>query len=329
MGVRRVQKEKLFVELKAMSLFPVFIIAGPTASGKTGFAIELSENFKEKGICCEIINADSIQLYGDLKILSAFPSPEEMSRVPHHLFGILKPFETYSVGKWREIAEAKIDELHAQGKVPILCGGTGFYLNAIVRGIAKIPDVPASYRKEVWERFQKIGRGKFMEELLKLDPDNKLNPNNTQRILRAYEVVSFTGKTLSYWWSQGNNSKYKNIKTLVLLPPKEKLRENILKRAVQMVNNGAMEEVQEFLSRYPNYKGPLDRVIGFTELREFLSKKISLEDLIDQMVIRTRQYAKRQSTWFRNQMPDAKFVEGGSDVISEFADFYLSIDKKV
>lgn len=313
-----------------MSLFPVFIIAGPTASGKTGFAIELSENFKGKGICCEIINADSIQLYNDLKILSAFPSPDEMNRVPHHLFGILKPFETYSVGKWREIAEAKIDELHKQGKVPILCGGTGFYLNAIVRGIAKIPDVPASYRKEVWERFQKIGREKFMGELLKLDPDNKLNSNNTQRILRAYEVVSFTGKPLSYWWSQGNNSKYKNIKTLVLLPPKEKLRENILKRAVQMVNNGAMEEVQEFLSRYPNYRGPLDRVIGFTELREFLSKKISLEDLIDLMVIRTRQYAKRQSTWFRNQMSDATFADAGfSDIIDKFAIFYLSIDKKI
>ncbi|MCR4624070.1 MAG: tRNA (adenosine(37)-N6)-dimethylallyltransferase MiaA [Alphaproteobacteria bacterium] len=327
--MKKARKEKLFVELKTMSLFPIFIIAGPTASGKTGFAIELSENFKKKGVCCEIINADSIQLYGDLKILSAFPSPDEMSRVPHHLFGILRPFETYSVGKWRKVAEAKIDELHRQGKVPILCGGTGFYLNAIIRGIAKIPDVPASYRKEVLERFQKIGREKFMELLLKLDPDNKLNPNNTQRILRAYEVVSFTGKPLSYWWNQGNNSKYKNIKTLIQLPPKEKLRENILKRAVQMVNNGAMEEVQAFLSRYPNYNGPLDRVIGFTELREFLSKKISLEELIDRMVIRTRQYAKRQSTWFKNQIPDAKFVEGGPDMIREFSDFYLSIDNKL
>jgi len=313
-----------------MNLLPIFIIAGPTASGKTGFAIELAEKFKKKGVSCEIVNADSIQLYNELKILTAFPSSDEMNRVPHHLFGILEPFETFSVGKWKQVAEAKIDELHKQGKIPILCGGTGLYLNSIVQGIAKIPDVPESYRKEVWEKFQEIGREKFMEELLKLDPGNELNPNNTQRILRAYEVASFTGKPLSYWWSQGNNSKYDNIKTLVLLPPKERLRENILKRAVQMVNNGAIEEVRGLLSRYPNYKGPLDRVIGFTEIQDFLKRKISLEELIDRMVIRTRQYAKRQSTWFRNQMPQAKYAEAViSDVIDEFIDFYFSIDKNL
>lgn len=309
-----------------MSLFPIFIIAGPTASGKTGFAIELSENFKEKGICCEIINADSIQLYNDLKTLTAFPSSNEMSHIPHHLFGILEPFGTYSVGKWKQVAEAKIDELHEQGKIPILCGGTGFYLNAIIRGISDIPNIPEHHRKEVFEKFQNIGREKFFEELLKLDPNNKLNPNNTQRILRAYEVATFTGKPLSYWWNQGNqnkknNSKYENVKTLVLLPPRDKLKENILARTIQMLNHGAIEEVREFLSRYPNYKGPLDRVIGFTEIRDFLEQKISKEQLIESIFIKTRQYAKRQSTWFRNQMPDAKFVEAiSSDIIDKFTE---------
>jgi tRNA dimethylallyltransferase len=304
-----------------LTLLPVFIIAGPTASGKTSFAIELAEKFKEKGSRCEIINADSIQLYNELKILTAFPSSDEMSRVPHHLFGMLKPFETYSVGKWKQLAEAKIDELHSQGKIPILCGGTGFYLNSIINGIAKIPDVPESYRKEVFEKFQRVGRSKFMEDLLKLDPENQLNPNNTQRILRAYEVASFTGKPLFYWWRQGNKSKYKNIKKIVLLPPKEKLRENILKRAIQMVNNCAIEEVQEFLSRYPNYTGPLDRVIGFVEIQDFLNQKISKEDLIECMFIRTRQYAKRQSTWFRHQMADATFAG------TEFEDLIAEISR--
>lgn len=303
-----------------MTLLPVFIVAGPTASGKTSLAIELAEKFKEKGNRFEIINADSIQLYNELKILTAFPSSDEMSRVSHHLFGVLDPFETYSVGKWKQQAEAKIDELHDQGKIPILCGGTGFYLNSIVNGIATIPDIPESHRKEVFEKFQRVGRAKFMEDLLKLDPGNQLDPNNTQRILRAYEVVSFTEKPLSYWWNQGNNSKYKNIKKLVLLPAKEKLRENILKRAVQMIHTGAVEEVQEFISRYPNYKGPLDRVIGFVEIQDFLNKKISKEKLIDLMFIRTRQYAKRQSTWFRHQMPDALFAEAGSkDLVAEFS----------
>jgi len=302
-----------------MNLLPVYIIAGPTASGKTGFAIEISENLKEKGVFCEIINADSIQLYDDLKILTAFPSSDEMSRVRHNLFGILDPFETCSVGKWKKLAEAKIDELHSKGKIPILCGGTGFYLNSIIHGIAKIPDVPESYRREVFDKFQKIGRAKFMEDLLKLDPENQLNPNNTQRILRAYEVASFTGKPLSYWWSQGNKSKYGNIKKLVLLPSKEKLRENILKRIIQMIDNGAIGEVQEFLLRFPNYKGSLDRVIGFVEVQDFLKKKISKEELIEQMFIRTRQYAKRQSTWFRHQMADAEFMEVGNvDLISEY-----------
>ena len=300
-----------------MSLLPIYIVAGPTASGKTSFAINLAENLKKRGILSEIVNADSIQLYDELKILTAFPSPDEMSRVIHHLFGILKPFESYSVGKWKQIAEAKIDELHAQGKIPILCGGTGFYLNSIVHGIAKIPDIPESFRREVFEKFQEIGREKFVEELIKLDPKNKLNPNNTQRILRAYEVALFTGKPLSYWWNQGNNFKYDNVKAVVLLPPKKKLWENILKRAVQMLDTGAIEEVQEFLSRYPKYKGSLDRVIGFVEIQDFLNQKISREELIEQMFIRTRQYAKRQSTWFRHQMSYAEFAEAGLDDLIE------------
>ena len=300
------------------NFLPVFIVAGPTASGKTGFAIRLAEKFRDEGNHCEIINADSIQLYDELKILTAFPSLDEMSKARHHLFGILKPFEIYSVGKWKQLAEAKIDELHSQGKIPILCGGTGFYLNSIIHGIAKIPDIPENYRKEVFEKFKKIGRAKFIEDLLKLDPENQLNPNNTQRILRAYEVASFTGKPLSHWWRKGNKSKYKNIKKFVLLPPKEKLRENILKRAIQMIDNRAIEEVQEFLSRYPNYTGPLDRVIGFVEIQDFLNQKISKENLIECMFIRTRQYAKRQSTWFRHQMADATFAGAGfEDLIAE------------
>ncbi len=305
----------LFVESRSMNSLSVYIVAGPTASGKTGFAIRLAESFRKKGIFSEIINADSIQLYSELKTLTAFPSPNEIIRVTHHLFGILDPFETCSIGKWKQVAEAKIDELHIQGKIPILCGGTGFYLNSIVHGIAKIPDVPESYRKEVFEKFQRIGREKFMKELLELDSENKLDQGNTQRILRAYEVASFTGKPLSYWWAQGNNSKYDNVKTIVLLPPKKKLRENILKRAIQMLKKGAIEEVREFLSRYPNYKGPLDRVIGFSEIQDFLNQKISRKELLEKMFIKTRQYAKRQSTWFRHQIPNAKFTEIASEGI--------------
>lgn len=303
-------------------MLPVFVIAGPTASGKTGFSIKLADKFNEKGIGCEIINADSIQLFSDLKILTAFPNLDEMSRVPHHLFGILGPNETYSVARWRQAAEAEIDKLLSQGKIPILCGGTGFYLNAIIRGISDIPDVPEHHRKAVFEKFQNIGRTEFFKKLSELDPTNKLDVNDTQRILRAYEVVSFTGKPLSFWWNQKNKPKYENIKSLVLLPPRDKLKENILARTIQMLDHGAVEEVREFLSRYPNYHGPLDRVIGFAEIRDFLDQKISKEQLIENMFIKTRQYAKRQSTWFRNQMPDATFAEiGSAEVVTEFGQY--------
>lgn len=303
-----------------MSSLPVVIVAGPTASGKTSFAIELAEDLRRREIYSEVINADSIQLYNDLKVLTAFPTTDEMKRVPHHLFGILGSSETCSAGKWKQIAESKIDELHNEGKIPILCGGTGFYLNAIIRGIAKIPDVPESHRKKVFEKFQKIGREAFMQELLKLDPENELNQNNTQRILRAYEVASFTGRPLSYWWNHGNHPKYNNIKTLVLLPTKERLRENILERSVWMLENGAIDEVRIFQKKHPYYKGPLDKVIGFVEIQDFLNQRISKESLIDQIFVRTRQYAKRQSTWFRHQISNAKFAEIGSkNVLVEFS----------
>ncbi len=308
----------------------MFVVAGPTASGKTGFAIKLAETLKKRGVCCEIVNADSIQLYKDLKILTAFPNSEEISRVPHHLFGILSPSETYSAAKWKQVTESKIDGLHSRGKIPILCGGTGFYLSSVLRGIAKIPDVPENYRKEVFEKFQNLGRAKFFKKLLELDPSVSLSTGDTQRILRAYEVVTFTGKPLSYWWKQKSSPKYENIKTVVLLPPRDKLKENILARAVQMLNDGAVDEVREFLEEYPNYRGPLDRVIGFIEIQDFLKKKISKEQLIENMFIKTRQYAKRQSTWFRNQMPDATFVEVGSkSIIDKFLIYLLTKDNSL
>lgn len=290
-------------------MLPVFVIAGPTASGKTSCAIKVVEALRKKGADCEIVNADSIQLYKDLKILTAFPTREELSRARHHLFGVLEPFDLYSVAKWKEIAELMIDKLHKEGKIPILCGGTGFYLNSIISGIASIPEVPESHRLKVKERFDQIGRERFVEELFALDPSSKLNKDDTQRILRSYEVITFTGKPLVYWWGKSNYRKYSNIKSLVLLPNRELICNNIRIRCGQMIEAGAIDEVKEFLNKYPDYQGPLDRVIGLLETKMYLNNEISKEELIEKIVIRTRQYAKRQSTWFRHQMKNAVFCE--------------------
>lgn len=290
-------------------MLPIFAIAGPTASGKTSCAIEAVEFLRKEGIDSEIINSDSIQLYKDLRILTAFPSKRELLSATHHLFGILDPFDTYSVAKWKESAERIIDKLHNENKIPILCGGTGFYLKAITSGIATIPDIPELHRLKVRERFDEIGRERFMKELFELDPTSKLNKEDTQRILRAYEVISFTGKPLSYWWNISNNCKYSNIKTLILLPERDMLCKHIHNRSVQMLEMGAIDEVKSFLLEYPNYQGPLDRVIGLSEIRQHLDQKITKEELVDKIFIRTRQYAKRQSTWFRHQMKNAIYSE--------------------
>ena len=293
-------------------------IVGPTASGKTSASIELAEILQKKGIITGIINSDSIQLYKDLKILTAFPSEEQMRQTPHHLFGILKANEKISVAEWKSMAESKINEI----QIPIICGGTGFYVNAIISGIATIPEVPTEHREKVAEKFLSMGREKFFEELAAIDPKicEVLHPNNTQRILRAYEVITFTGKSLLFWWEQGKVRESYHNKVVVILPKRERLNKSILDRTYQMIANGAVEEVVEFLESNPNYSGPLDKVIGFKEIREFLNDKISKEELIEKIFVRTRQYAKRQSTWFRNQMKDAIFLESPKQITQTFLD---------
>ena len=298
---------------------PIVIIAGPTATGKTRVAIELAKNLDNEA---EIINSDSVQLYKDLKILTAFPSESDLKKLPHHLFGILNADEKFSVTSWKNSAEKKIDEIHNKKKIPIICGGTGFYINSIINGISEIPEIPASYRKTVQEKFALMGREKFFEELCKMDKEIQFNlhPNNTQRILRAYEVVSFTKKPLSFWWKSKNEKpKYSNIKSFIIIPEKKSdHNELILNRINEMINNGAIDEVDDFLKIYPEYDGPLTKVIGFYEIKSFLQNKISEEQLIEHMFIKTRQYAKRQSTWFRNKMENAIFIKSADDILKYF-----------
>ncbi len=293
----------------------IIVITGPTSSGKTKASLNVAENFKKSGQLAEIINADSIQLYRDLKTLTAFPSDEQLERIPHHLFGILEPDQSFSAANWKTAAEEKIRELHRDGKIPIICGGTGFYINSLIYGLNDIPEIPSEHREKTYQYFLECGREKFFEELKNLDPElcQQLHPNNTQRILRAYEVATFTNKPLSFWWKQTKQPKYEDVQVFVILP--NNLADVIYQNIISMFDNNVIEEIAEFLNRYPNYSGPLDRVIGFQEIKEFLQTPCSIDELIEKIFIKTRQYAKRQSTWFRNKMNGVKIVESSEEVV--------------
>lgn len=291
----------------------IIIITGPTASGKTEAAISLCDNLKRKDILAAVVNADSVQIYKDLKILTAQPISNK--NVPHHLFGILDPYDLISVGNWRKLAETRIDNILLENKIPILCGGTGFYIDALMNGIAEIPYIPPEHRKYVWEVFQSKGRAAFFEELKSLDEEicQTLHPNNTQRILRAYEVVTFTKKPLSHWWKNKAVGKY-NCLPVVLKPPKENLHRRIQQRTEYIIND-AIKEVSDFLEKYPKYDGPLSKAIGLKEIEFYLNNQLSLQELIETINIKTRQYAKRQVTWFRNKISEKHVSETVEDVV--------------
>lgn len=312
------------------------IISGPTASGKTALAIKLAQTLEMKwGYQSEIINADSVQMYNELKILTAYPSNEELKQVKHNLFGILTPYESSSVTSWLEKANKELVRIHSAEKIAIVCGGTGFYIKALLNGVANIPTIPEKIREEVKKYFVEVGRDVFFTKLAELDMESakNLHKNDTQRILRAYEVAFYTGKPLSEWWKDTKASRENDeIPIIVLLPDKEKIREHARTRIYKMIEKGAIEEVQTFNEKYPNYIGPLQEVIGYREICNFIQRKnIKSEDeLIEQIRVRTNQYIKRQSTWFRNKLKNAKFIcdFGENCAVNEIIELIKKADKR-
>jgi tRNA dimethylallyltransferase len=281
-----------------------YIIAGPTAGGKSARALELAA--LHDGV---IINADSLQIYQDLPMLSACPSPEEMAQAPHKLYAFLQAEEAYSAQIWREAAEIEIRAALSAGKTPIICGGTGFYILALTRGLSPIADVPDAVRDKFIALAKEQGSQALHAILSQCDPDAaaRLHPNDTQRLIRACEVFEGTGKTITHWQSLPRSGAIKGIdfNVGIIMPERAVLHERCNLRFELMVKNGVLDEVaaldQRIKSGEISSNAAVTRTLGFGPLQRHINGEIALAEAITLAQIDTRQYAKRQSTFFNNQ----------------------------
>jgi tRNA dimethylallyltransferase len=281
----------------------VVLIAGPTASGKSALALRLAE--KLDGV---IVNADSMQVYRDLRVITARPSPEEEARAPHRLYGHVDAAENYSTGRWCRDVGAVLAETAAQGRVAILVGGTGLYFKALTTGLAAVPPIPDEIRRDVRGRLHSEGVAALRAELIEHDPvtAERLMPNDRSRISRALEVVLATGRSLTDWHREGMPpliEAEKAAKVFITCERSELVR-RIETRFAAMLEAGALEEVRALRERHLDPTLPAMKAHGVPWLIRHFNGEISLEEAAEGGIMDTRRYAKRQLTWFRNQMKD-------------------------
>jgi tRNA dimethylallyltransferase len=296
----------------------ILVIAGPTASGKSAVAVKIAQ--KRPSV---IINCDSSQLYSGLDILTAQPSKEEFSLYDHRLYKILEPYEHFSVADYKNRAEAEIAKVLEEGKLPIIVGGTGLYINALIDGISKIPDVPLEIREEVRELFDKLGNEKFFALLNNSDPiaGSKLHVGDSQRIKRAYEVYLASGTSI-YILQQNkmpNTFKGEQYKVIKLLPDRDILYNKINARFDYMIEQGAIGELKSLINRYDKIDDSLLKASGVPELLLYIYGEISLEKAVDLAKQKTRNYAKRQCTWFRNKLEGAEVNSAAINFVYDIA----------
>jgi len=297
-----------------MSYKKIILLFGPTASGKSKLAIDIAKKIKG-----EIVNADSMQIYKEVKILSARPHDKS---VKHHLYGFVSVKENFSVGSWYKLAASKIKEINRKNKIAIVTGGTGLYFKVLVDGLAEIPDVP----KIDYSYLNPTGRFMMKNHYEKIYPKifQGINRNDIQRVSRAISVFESTGITLNEWKKKKNKKYFKSNEfiKICLMPPKTELEIRIKKRFVDMLKKGAIHEAKKYkeLNLSLNSSYTSNSIIGLREIESFLAKKISMDELKEQVLIKTRQYAKRQFTWQRGQMRDWKGFDDTN---------YLDLRKKV
>ena len=276
----------------------MFLIAGPTASGKSALALALAEQIR--GV---IVNADSAQIYRDLPVLSAQPTAEEKARAEHRLYGALDGASACSAADWAEMAKCEIAELHAAKRIPILAGGTGLYVRTLLDGIAPVPPIDPAVRREVREASAAIN----FARLRTLDPEAaaRLKPTDSTRLARALEVIVSTGRTLSEWQQQreGGIAADIDLKPLILLPPRKWLYQRCDERLTHMIDAGAVAEVEALVARGLDADLPVMRGIGVREITAYLLGTATLDGAVAAAQQATRRYAKRQYTWFAHQPP--------------------------
>jgi tRNA dimethylallyltransferase len=303
------------MELKAV------LIAGPTASGKSGLALALAE-----ALGGTVVNADSMQVYRELRVLTARPSLEDEARAPHRLYGHIPVRERYSAGRYCADAQEALADARASGRIPIVVGGTGLYFDALTKGLSPIPPVPPAQREETRARFDAMGRDAFLADLVARDATAaRLRPSDTQRLLRAADVLEATGRPLSSWQEASGEPVLggEGIARFVLDPPRDVLAERIARRAASMFEGGAIEEARAIPDFDPTL--PAAKILGLPQLRKHFEGRIGLEDALLETQIATRQYAKRQRTWFRNRMKDWKWFQDVrfDNIITVLKEYYL------
>ena len=309
--------------MNSPDLPPLALIAGPTASGKSDLAVRLGQRLEAQGKRAVVLNADSAQVYADLCVLSARPSEDEMGGIEHRLFGAWDGATPCSAADWASAAKREIAALHEEGAVPILCGGTGLYMRTLLDGIAPVPEINGEVRAQVRALSQGDARAALEEE----DPEaaSRLAPADASRTTRALEVVRSTGRTLKEWQAHkvGGIGETVSLYPLLLLPEREWLYERCDRRFVMMLDGGAVEEVEALLARNLDPALPVMRAIGVPEISDLLQGQLSRDECIVAGQRATRQYAKRQYTWFRHQPPD-RWTRDDNKTIDEY-DIFVSL----
>lgn len=279
---------------------PAIVVAGPTASGKSGLALAIARQFD--GV---VVNADSMQVYDVLRVVTARPSPEDEAQAPHRLYGVLSPSVNCSAAAWKDMAAAEMDAIWRRGKLPVVVGGTGLYIRTLMHGISPAPDIPEDVRTKTRALLAEMGNAAFHALLAGRDPvmAARLDPANSQRLARAWEVLEASGRSLAEWQALPMEGAVPaRWMTLFLDPPRNILYGNCDRRFEQMMEQGALDEVAALLDMKLDPALPAMKALGVPELAALLAQKLSREQATEQAQRATRNYAKRQLTWFRNQL---------------------------
>ena len=283
----------------------IIVISGATASGKSRVAIEVAKIFNGA-----IINADALQIYRDLPILSAQPTAENLIEVEHFLYGILPANEKISVGIWLKMVAEIVKKIQQENKIPIIVGGNGMYISRLINGISEIPEIDEKFRLQAQNLYTEIGHEKFQENFGNTKIIDK------QKLLRACEVFLQTGKKIEFFQQQPPKKALENQQFihLNLNPPRQEIYQNCNERFAKMLENNALNEVKNYIKNINDLSSPIVNTLGFKEILEFLNNKITLDEMQSLASQKTRNYAKRQLTWFRHQFDDIIFCENEEEI---------------